>query len=233
MNGSPVKLWRASFLLLIFVSGCINFDFERSYPEKHYFAFDAGWDEKSAASDQTVNGVLEVSELRISPRYQGQSFVYRISDAGYESDFYNQFLIAPAALITEEVRKGLAQSRIFAYVTNSASQLRPTHRLEGTVNALYGDFRSGGGRAVVELEVFLTKQAPTGTEVVMDKRYSRSVPLTRRSPEALVKGWDEALRGIFTSLITDLKAAKLQQASTSPTPPAGYGRDKSGGEESH
>ncbi|HEU4346045.1 MAG TPA: hypothetical protein VFU31_31225, partial [Candidatus Binatia bacterium] len=220
MNGSPVKLWRAPFLLLIFVSACVTVDFERSYPDKHYFALDVGWDEKNAAPDRTVNGVLEVSELRISPRYQGQSFVYRISEAGYESDFYNQFLIAPAALITEELRKGLAQSRIFAYVTNSASQLRATHRLEGTVNALYGDFRGGGGgRAVVELEVFLTKQSPTGTEVVMDKRYSRSVPIARRSPEALVKGWDESLRAIFTSLVGDLKTANLQQASTSPTPP--------------
>lgn len=233
MNGSPVRLWRAAcFLLLTFVSACITVDFERSYPDKHYFALDIGWDEKSAPSVQIVNGVLEVSELRISPRYQGQSFVYRISEAGYESDFYNQFLIAPAALVTEELRKGLAQSRIFAYVTNSASQLRPTHRLEGTVNALYGDFRGGvEGRAVVELELFLTKQVPQGTEVLMDKRYSRSVPLTRRSPEALVKGWDESLRGIFTSLITDLKAANLQQASTAPTPPAGYGRDKSDGVE--
>ncbi|HEU4342905.1 MAG TPA: hypothetical protein VFU31_15195, partial [Candidatus Binatia bacterium] len=60
----------------------------------------------------------------------------------------------------------------------------------------------------------------------------RSVPIARRSPEALVKGWDESLRAIFTSLVGDLKTANLQQASTSPTPPAGYGRDKSDGVES-
>jgi hypothetical protein len=43
----------------------------------------------------------------------------------------------------------------------------------------------------------------------MQKRYSKSQPLTGRSPEALVKGWDEALEAILTSLIADLKAAKF------------------------
>jgi cholesterol transport system auxiliary component len=149
-----------------------------------------------------------VSDIRISPRYEGQSFVYRISDASYESDFYNQFLIAPAALVTEEVRKGLTQSRIFEYVINSSSQLQPTHRLDGIVNALYGDFRNiSASRAVLEIEFFLSKQLPTGTEIVMNKRYSKAVPLSGRSPDALVKGWDEALDGILTSLIADLKSA--------------------------
>jgi cholesterol transport system auxiliary component len=142
-------------------------------------------------------------------------------------------LIAPAALITEEVRKGLARSRIFAYVINASSQLRATHRLEGVVNALYGDFRdSGTGSAVVEIEFFLTRQVPAGSEIVMDKRYSKAVPLSRRSPEALVKGWDEALEGILNSLIADLDSANLKRETSSVTPPAAPGKDKIGEEAS-
>jgi ABC-type uncharacterized transport system auxiliary subunit len=227
MSGASLRVWRASLLLFAFLSGCISI--ERSYPERHYFVLDIGRNEKSIPiADQTLNGILEVSDLRISPRYQGQSFVYRISEAGYESDFYNQFLVAPAVLVTEEVRKALAESRVFAYVINSASQLPTTHRLEGTVNALYGDFRAGGaGRAVLEMEFFLTRPSRTGTEIIMDKRYLQSVPLSRRSPEALVKGWDEALQAILTSLVADLKSAKLQQEVRSPTPPAAHDKGKS------
>jgi cholesterol transport system auxiliary component len=204
MKRASLKQRSASFLLCLFFSGCVSLD--RSYPDKHYFVLEVNRDGKP--SNQTANGILEVSDIRISPRYEGQSFVYRISDASYESDFYNQFLIAPAALLTEEVRRGLAQSRTFEYVINSSSQLQATHRLDGIVNALYGDFRNiSASRAVLEIEFFLSKQLPTGTEIVMNKRYSKAVPLSGRSPDALVKGWDEALDGILTSLIADLKSA--------------------------
>jgi cholesterol transport system auxiliary component len=149
--------------------------------------------------------------MRISPRYEGQSFIYRLSEGSYESDFYNQFLIAPAALVTEEVRRGLDQSRIFQHVINSANQLQPTYRLEGTVNALYGDFRNAGTpRAVLEMEFFLSKLTPGAPEIVIAKRYSKSVPLSGRTPEALVKGWNEALEGILAALVQDLKSANLQ-----------------------
>jgi hypothetical protein len=44
----------------------------------------------------------------------------------------------------------------------------------------------------------------------MQKRYSKSLPLTGRTPEALIKGWNEALEEILTALVTDLKAAALK-----------------------
>ena len=204
MKRASLRPRSAAFLLCLFLSGCVSLD--RSYPDKHYFVLQINRD--GEPSNETADGILEVSDIRISARYEGHSFVYRISDASYESDFYNQFLIAPAALVTEEVRKGLAQSRVFEYVINSSSQLQPTHRLDGIVNTLYGDFRNiSASRAVLEIEFFLSKQLPTGTEIVMNKRYSKTVPLSGRSPEALVKGWDEALDGILTSLIADLKSA--------------------------
>ncbi len=220
MKRLPFNLCCASFFLSALFSGCVSF--ERSYPDKHYFVLDVGQGVKP--SNQTGNGVLEVSDMRISPRYESQSFVYRTSEASYESDFYNQFLIPPAALITEEVRKALVQSRIFEHVINSSSQLQPTYRLEGMVNALYGDFRSNSpASAVIEIEFFLSKPSSagteiimgkrysTGTEIIMGKRYSKSVPVSGRSPEALVKGWDEALSAALGSLVADLQSASLQQ----------------------
>jgi hypothetical protein len=44
----------------------------------------------------------------------------------------------------------------------------------------------------------------------MQKRYAKSLPLTGRTPEALVKGWNEALEEILTPLAADLKAAALK-----------------------
>jgi len=208
MRNRSLKLWCTSLLLSALLCGCVSLD--RSYPEKHYFVLEINRDVKPL--DDPLNGIVEVADIRISPRYEGQSFIYRISDGGYESDFYNQFLIPPTALVTEEVRRGLAQSGISQYVIDSSNQIQPTYRLDGTVNAIYGDFRNAtAARAVLEMEFFLTKPAPGATQVLMAKRYSKSVPLSSRTPEALVRGWDQALEETLSSLVADLKAANLPQ----------------------
>ena len=229
MKEIPLKPRRLAVLLFALVCGCVNL--ERSYPDKHYFVLEVG--RVAQPSSQPEKGVLEVSEMRVSPRYADPNFVYRLSETSYESDFYNQFLIAPSALVTEEVRKALAQSGAFEYVISASTELRSTYRLQGTLNALYGDFRnSNAASAVVEIEFFLTKQASNPNEIAIAKRYPKSVPLSGRSPEALVKGWDEALGAILASFIADLKVANLQPSVCCPSLPAAPGIDKSGAEES-
>jgi uncharacterized lipoprotein YmbA len=89
--------------LLTLCAACVGI--EKSYPDKRYFVLEVSANPSPA--NPTANETLEVSNIRVSPRYADKSFVYRTSEAGYESDFYNQFLVAPASLITEEVRKGL------------------------------------------------------------------------------------------------------------------------------
>jgi cholesterol transport system auxiliary component len=193
--------------LLALCAACVGI--ERSYPDKRYFVLEVP--AQAVPSNPTVNETLEVSNIRVSPRYADRSFVYRTSEAGYETDFYNQFLVAPASLITEEVRKGLLETQIFKHVIGSASQSQPNYVLEGAVNALYGDFRNvEAPRAVLEMEFFLTSEIPAKPGILMQKRYAKSIPLTGRSPEALVKGWNQALEEILTSLTADLKAAGLK-----------------------
>jgi hypothetical protein len=60
------------------------------------------------------------------------------------------------------------------------------------------------------MEFFLTSESPAKPGILMQKRYPKSVPLTGRSPEALVKGWNQALEDILTALTADLKAAGLK-----------------------
>ena len=196
-------------VLLALCAACVGI--EKSYPDKRYFVLEVS--ANPAPANPTANETLEVSNIRVSPRYAERSFVYRTSEAGYESDFYNQFLVAPASLITEEVRKGLTGSQVFKYVISASNQSQPSYVLEGTVNALYGDFRNANSpRAVLEMEFFLTSEIPARAGILMQKRYAKAVPVQGSSPEALVKGWNEALGDIATSLAADLKATALQDS---------------------
>jgi cholesterol transport system auxiliary component len=202
-------LWGCVLALVGVCSGCVSL--ERGYPDKRYFVLEAA--AKPSPSNPSANETLQVSDMRVSPKYAGRSFVYRTSATVYESDFYNQFLVSPASLITEEVRKVLIESQLFQYVISSSNLLQPSYILEGTVNALYGDFRDANSpRAVLEMEFFLTSEIPAKAGILMQKRYAKAVPVQGSSPEALVKGWNEALADIATSLAADLKAAAFSDS---------------------
>ncbi len=200
------KLGLGVIALLISAVGCVSV--EKSYPDKRYYVIEAA--RGSASGDPKDSGVLLVSSLRVSPRYESRSFVHRRSESSYESDFYNQFLVAPGAQLTEEVRRALGQAQVAQYVVGASSQSEPTHVLEGTVDALYGDFRDlSAPKAVLEMEFFLSKESTTRAEIVTRKRYAKSIAVNGRTPEALVKGWNDGLTEILAALVTDLKATKF------------------------
>ena len=202
-----VKLSRYGVLWLSLACfACVSL--ERSYPEKRYFVIEAT-DVKR--SDPAAAGpILSVVNLQISPRYADRSFVYRTSATEYELDFYNQFLSSPAVMITEETRKILAASSKFRFVVGTTSSLAANYLLEGSINALYGDFRKPSApAAVLEIEFFLHDETPGNPGIALQKRYVKSVPLDERSPEALVRGWSEALEAVVATLVADMAERKL------------------------
>ena len=103
------NLWHGAFILLALASSCVGI--EKSYPDKRYFVLEVN--RNVNPSNPPGNGVLQIANIRVSPRYEDKGFVYRTSGSSYESDFYNQFLVSPAALLGEELSKGLDQSQIF------------------------------------------------------------------------------------------------------------------------
>jgi cholesterol transport system auxiliary component len=214
-------------LFVLFSSGCVSL--ERSSPERHYFVIELP---RSANSPEPASDlILSVGNMRISPRYADRSLVYRTSDTSFESDFYNQFLTSPDTMISEELRKGLAAARQFKYVLGPADAQQPNYVLEGSVNALYGDFRNPSQpTAVLEIEVFLYNDNSNNSGLVAQKRYLKSVPVNERSPEALVKGWDQALQQIVAALAADLNSMNLN--SKNSTPPVSPGKDLSDAAES-
>jgi len=205
MNRFHGLIARAALLLFVLSAGCVSL--ERSYPEKRYFVVELA--ENTQRSNPAGDQTLLVSGLRVSPRYADKSFVYRTSEAGYESDFYNQFLTSPDIMLSEELRKGLAASPAFKYVVGPSSQLQPNYVLEGSVNALYGDFRNlDKPTAVLEIEFFLHNEDIVNPGIVLQKRYTKTASISGRSPEALVKGWSQALGAILTELNGDLEKVK-------------------------
>jgi cholesterol transport system auxiliary component len=177
----------------------------KSYPEKRYYALEAArqGDALAPVSPKT----LKIRKFRASPSFEGKEFVYRTGEARYETDFYNEWFVSPNAMITQQVQGWLTRSGLFEYVVDSSGPLAPTHTLEATVTALYGDYHVKPSKAVLGLEFFLIYEASDPADIVWHQEYRKDVELTETSPEALVKAWNAAIRLILTALENDLNNA--------------------------
>jgi len=190
------------FVLFPLLIGCLNL--ERSYPGKRYFILDVSRGKDISSPDTET--VLKVRRFRVSPQYEGKGFVYRLADLNYESDFYNEFFILPASLLTDEINQWLAGSGLFRHVVTPSSHLAPTHFLEGTVTALYGDYGvSTAPKAILEMQFFLLQETAASPKIIFQSQYHKEEPLKGNTPDALVKSWNKALNQILTEFETDLE----------------------------
>jgi cholesterol transport system auxiliary component len=189
------------------LAGCVTVD--RIYPEKQFFVLNTSRNEKPSSSES--DAILKIQRFHVASRFEGNGFVYRRGDLRYESDFYNEFLISPGMMITEEVNKWLTQSGLFQQVISSSSLIEPTFYLEGVVSVLYGDYRSHHSpEAVLEVQFFLVRNVSGRPIVVFSKTYFQKTALKEKSPAALAEGWSRSLEYILSQLEANLKTCDLK-----------------------
>ena len=202
---TPSSMHTAVACLAVIVAGgggCL--DLKKSYPEKRSFVIDVGAPQQDAPSKGAI--VLKINKFRVSPLFAGRAMVYRVADLQYESDFYDEWFIAPGTLVTQEIYHWLSQSTAFQVVTAGTNHVEATHLLEGTVTEFYGDFRAAP-RAVLGLELLLL-DAGHDRQPLLRRAYHQTVPLSDRSSDALAGGLTEALRAVLVDLVKDLAAAE-------------------------
>ncbi|MDF0668269.1 MAG: ABC-type transport auxiliary lipoprotein family protein [Nitrospira sp.] len=187
-------------LVALALGGCVNLD--RSYPEKHSYILETARPGETRASIPET--VLKVRKFRVSSAFEGKELVYRTSDARYEGDFYNEWFVPPNAMLTQQTLNWMTTAGLFQYVMDSSGPLPATHLLEGTLTALYGDYRATPAKAVLAVQFFLLHEASSQAEVLWHQEYRKEVEVMERTPEALVSGWNEALRLILIALDEDL-----------------------------
>ncbi len=201
MNGKMyLRIIVSMLVCLIAGSGCNN----RQTYDKEYYVLNA--DRRGEPTRADSDTILEVRRFTIDSAYADKGFVYRTGEFEYESDFYNKFLVSPAAMITEKTRNWLAESGLFGTVMDAATLVEPTHVIEGNVTALYGDFRNEASpEAVMEMRIFLLKTEDAGEMApVFSETYRTAVDLESENPQELVKAFSKCLEDILSSLEKDL-----------------------------
>jgi cholesterol transport system auxiliary component len=199
-------------VIMMCPTGCL--DLKKSYPDKRSFVLDVGAPPQETPANGAI--VLKINKLRVSPLFAGRAMVYRLADLQYESDFYDEWFVAPGTLVTQQVHQWLSRSAGFETVVVGTNHVEPTHLLEGTVTEFYGDFRAAP-RAVLGLELHLLDLMHE-RQSFFRRTYHQDVPLSDQSSDALARGLTEALQAVLVDVAKDIAAVELVRTPRSSRP---------------
>ncbi|HKI80024.1 MAG TPA: ABC-type transport auxiliary lipoprotein family protein [Pseudodesulfovibrio sp.] len=176
--------------------------------EKRYYQVSPARTAQKTAFPRDI--VLLVRRLTVSDLYNTRELVYREAGERVDSDFYNMFFVNPGSMLTTELRSWLGESGLFSHIIEPGSMVVPGLTLEGTVNALYGDYSGEQPAAVVEMQFFAVDESTADNAIVFSGSYAQRVPVADTDPQTLVKAITQGVERIYAALETDLATAPLK-----------------------
>lgn len=199
MNQLTKTLMVIGLLIVLFCSGCAG----RKAVVKDTFLLDVQRADSSAS--KSSEAILAVQPFSIAPAYVGKGIVYRTGDNQFESDFYNQYFVSPASMITDQTRNWFASSGVFAEVLPPVSSVAPTYILEGHIKQIAADLRDKANpQAVLEISFFLLEQHKHDRSVQFYDTYLATLPLESKTASACIDSLNQCLEQILTNLEKDL-----------------------------
>lgn len=113
----------------------------------------------------------------------------------------------PAARSGATLASAFERTGAFRAVTQRGSLLAPDMVVEVSAGELYGDFRNRDQlEAVLSLRLAffeLARQLPPHS--LLDKEYSRRIPVEDRTAVVVIAGWNDALGQIVRAVVADLE----------------------------
>ena len=195
----------ASVAAMATLSSC---SLSRPAPVKRTFLLEPAMPAVAATPRPTS---VRVGVVSVAAPFRGKAFVYRESELKYDADYYDEFFVAPAIMLSEATAKALTAANVFRRVVPfGAAADDGDYVLDGFVSELYGDVRNPAAPvAVITAAFYLSPTNVVAPGVIWSREYRQRVAASNASPEAMAKAWNTALSAILADLARDLAVADL------------------------
>ena len=217
MNPSPSALPRRTTLMrtlsaaafVIVAVTLASCTLSRPSPVKRTFLLEPTLPTAARGTPKPV--ALRIGVVNVAAPFRGKTFVFRESDLRYESDYYDEFFIAPAIMFSDATAKALIASNVFRRVVPfGAASDEGDYVLDGFVSELYADTRDAAAPvAVITVTYYVTAANATGSGVVWSREYHQRAKVSGVGPDAVARGWNAALSAVLAELVKDLAMAEL------------------------
>ena len=157
-------------------------------------------------------GTLRVGTVNIAAPFRGKTFVYRVSDLRFDTDYYVEFLVPPATMLTEQTTRALDHAKPFARIAGPGAGAAADAEwvLDGFATALYADTREAAKPAAeLDITYYLTPTAGSQETPVWTREYRQRVPMRDATPVAYAEALNKAFGEIVSELARDLASAQL------------------------
>jgi cholesterol transport system auxiliary component len=159
---------------------------------------------------QSQPGTLRVGTINVAAPFRGKTFVYRVSELRFETDYYVEFLVPPSTMLAEQTARALEQAKPFTRVAGPGTSAVAAWVLDGFASALYAD-RRVAGKPAAELDItyYLTPAVETEQTPVWTHEYHERVPMRDASAAAYAEALNEAFGEILAALARDVASVQL------------------------
>jgi cholesterol transport system auxiliary component len=158
---------------------------------------------------QSQPGALRVGYVYVAAPFRGKAFVYRMDELRFETDFYVEFLVPPAAMLTEQTARALDRAKPFARIAGPGAAADAEWVLDGFASALYADTREAG-KPAAELAITYYLSAAGGAQTPFwTREYRRHAPMRNASSVAYAEALNAAFGEILAELARELAAVSL------------------------
>ena len=163
---------------------------------------------------QPQQAALRVGRVDVAAPFRGKTFVYRTDELRYETDFYVEFLVPPAAMLAEQTARALERAHAFAQVAGAGGAADAPWILDGFASALYADYRDKAKpAALLDITYYLTPASGGAQTPAWTHEYRQRVPMREPTAQAYAEALNQAFGEILAQLARDLAAARLPGAS--------------------
>lgn len=162
----------------------------------------------ASAVTPTSPYTARIGTVTVGAPYRDRTFVVREADLRFETDFYHEYVVAPAPMIAEAIARSLAEARVFAKVIPPGAPPEAEFTIDAFVSSLFADNRDAKA-PVAELAItFYVSRTDRGLAPLWAKEYRRRAVLAAPSAETYTAAQSASLGEILGELARDLAAER-------------------------